>query len=67
MSQHERCKTDGHDYRPACQPYFKQSGRITGLNLPAHDQSVSYIMLYCTRCGDTLEIVAADHREVTTK
>jgi len=35
--------------------YFKQ--------LPdgSYDQSIAYTMLYCLRCGETKEIVAADH------
>jgi len=27
----------------------------------SYDQSISYTMLYCPECGETKEIVAADH------
>ena len=35
--------------------YFKQ---LPGGN---YDQSMAYAMLYCPECGETKEVVAADH------
>ena len=59
-----KCKDTEHDYRLASErAYFKLSGKTTGLGLPDYDQSVSYSMLYCTKCGDTKEIISADHRK----
>jgi len=38
--------------------YYK---RPSGDNA-AMDQSISFKMLYCTRCGKGIEVVAQDHR-----
>jgi len=57
-----------HDYRPVGKSYFKRDGNTTpGLGLPSHDQAVSYVTLFCPKCGDSKEIIAADHRPLTTE
>ena len=52
-----------HEYRITRKPYYKLSGKKTGLGLPAYDQSTEYTMLYCINCTDTREIVSADHHK----
>lgn len=50
MSEHE------HDYRQMTgSGYYK----IDGNGRP--DQSISYAMLYCVKCGETKEVVNAIH------
>lgn len=63
-----KCDDRGHDYVPANKsPYYKRSedGESTGLGLPKHDQSIAYLTLFCTKCGNTREIVACNHRRST--
>ena len=58
-----RC--DKHTYQqPPGGGYYKRDkdGGINSLGLPKIDQSVSYIMLYCPKCGNTKEVMVADHR-----
>jgi hypothetical protein len=43
--------------------YFKETGRRGFANLPVMDQTVSYAMLYCTKCGTTKEVVQCDYRK----
>lgn len=31
-----------------------------------YDQSLAYTMLFCTECGETKEVVAADHTHFTS-
>jgi len=58
-----KCYETNHDYRPTSAPYFKRDGKTTAINIPSYDQSIEFQMLYCTKCGDTKEIIAADHRQ----
>lgn len=43
--------------------YFKRREDDIG----SYDQSVAYTMLYCTGCGETKEVVAADHVKLDPK
>lgn len=62
MRQTTKCRDADHDYRPASTPYLKRSGEKTGGGTPKDDELVSFLMIYCANCGDTKEIIAADHR-----
>jgi hypothetical protein len=63
MAEQDCCK-DGHDFEIAKRDYFKTNGRPHPLG-QCYDQNVSYSMLYCCRCGETKEIVSADHKKPT--
>jgi hypothetical protein len=39
----------------------KRRGYFKRLPSGRYDQSIAYTMLYCTECGKTKEVVAADH------
>jgi len=51
-----------HDFRPLAGPYFKEGTGNARTPLPTYDQAVAYQMLYCSKCGDTREIIARDTR-----
>jgi hypothetical protein len=54
-----------HDYRPLGGGYYKRDGdKMTDIGLPKMDQSKSYRMLYCSKCGETKEVLAADHMKI---
>ena len=57
MSEHK------HSYMPLKKGYYKLSGSITGIGLPGYNQSVAYATLYCPECGETKEVISADHRK----
>lgn len=46
-----------HNYQIAKRDYYKPTGEIGVLGIPTYKQDVSYSMLYCTKCGETKEIV----------
>lgn len=50
MIHHPACMRDGHKFEVLKSNYFK---KINGV----YDQSQSYTLLYCIKCGDTKEIV----------
>ena len=52
-----------HEYAPLDRSYYKQDGGTTGLGLPKTDQSITYMMLFCHKCGDTIEVISKDHRK----
>jgi len=56
-----KCK---HEFRSTTKKsYYKLNGKQTGIGLPAYDQSIEYVMLYCIYCTDKKEVVSADHRQ----
>ena len=59
-----RQRTCVHSYRPLKENYYKRkaTGESTGLGTPAVDHSLAYTMLYCSKCGLTMEVVSGDHR-----
>ena len=61
----DECKQNGHTYTVARAGYYKTNGRRNEFGA-TYDQSVEYSTLYCTKCGDTKEIVSSDHRKATT-
>jgi hypothetical protein len=50
---------DGHHFVVAESGYFKlkKPPETTGLGTPAHDQSKTYYLLYCQKCGATKEVM----------
>jgi hypothetical protein len=42
----------------------RRRGYFKGLPNGGYDQSIAYTMLYCVQCGETKEVVAADHTHV---
>lgn len=58
--QEQECGKRDHSFTVMRADYFKESGRSNALG-PIYDQSASYSMLYCTKCGDTKEVVSGDH------
>ena len=57
------CDTTDHNYFPLSRDYYKENGRTTGLSQPAMDQIIAYTMLCCSKCGETKEVISADHRK----
>jgi hypothetical protein len=57
------CRENEHNFEIAKRNYYKYTGQVGGLGLPTTDQSVAFSMLFCTKCGDTKEIIASDHRK----
>ena len=59
------CNTTDHQYFPIKNNYYKRdsSSVNTAIGLPKMDQSISYTMLCCRRCGVTKEVISADHRK----
>lgn len=57
------CKGQGHDYQMVTMPFHKraQATSISTIDSTT-DSSIAYATLYCKRCGETLEIIAADYR-----
>ena len=49
-----------HGYAPMERSYYKTDGNTIA---PKADQSIAYIMLFCHKCGDTIEVIAKDHRK----
>lgn len=47
-----------HYFVPLDKPYEKMSDYVEGSGVPA---AKSYVMVYCTRCTDTKELVCADY------
>lgn len=57
------CNDNEHNYQPVSESnYYKRVSDSGAFGLPKHDQSVSYKMLMCTKCGHTKEVIAQDHR-----
>lgn len=54
-----------HTFRPIHSPYYKRDGGTIVMlgGAASHDQSVSYVTLYCPGCGETKEVIAKDHRK----
>lgn len=57
------CKDGDHVYQIASKDYFKSVGSHNSIG-PVMDQSVCYCTLFCSKCGDTKEIVSRDYRKV---
>jgi len=58
------CQESNHNFQPVkgSQGYFKQAiDKMAGVF--TFDQRVSYSMLYCTKCGETKEIISEDNRK----
>ena len=56
LSKTDHCDQFGHNLMPVAQGYSKyEKSRLTSSGL-APVQGKSYIMLVCTKCGQTLEI-----------
>ena len=63
MSTPDCCK-DGHDFQVAKANYYKlDSGTGNGFFGNIYNQSVVYSTLYCKKCGETKEVISADHRK----
>ena len=59
-----KCYDTNHDYRPATEvQYFKLDGETNDYGSLSRDESVAFRILYCAKCGDTKEIIAADYRQ----
>ena len=59
------CNKDEHNYVPVDgSAYYKKDGSTFAMlgGLPRFNQSVSYKMIVCSKCGDSKEIIAQDHR-----
>jgi len=48
-----------HNFQIARNGYFKSTGEIGTLGLPTYKQDIVYCMLYCTKCGETKEIITS--------
>ena len=58
------CRKDNHNYVPVSgSSYFKRTGDMTTLGLPKMNQSISYKIVVCSKCGESKEVIAADYRE----
>jgi len=57
------CVEGHHRFIPISSPYYKVTGekRRFGLGMKK-DRSVTYLMLLCESCGETLEITLKDKR-----
>jgi hypothetical protein len=58
------CQRHGHRYEPVSAPYHKVTGerrRFPPFGMK-RDRTVRYLMLMCTQCGDTKEIIHRDRR-----
>lgn len=49
-----------HEFVQAGRPYYKENG---GVNMfgKTYDHSIEYQTLFCKNCGETKEIVCANH------
>ena len=56
-------KTCEHNYASMDRSYYKETGSTTDTGLPKYDHSISYKMLFCSKCGDTMEVISKDHRQ----
>ena len=60
MGENVTCAAGGaHDYKVAEQCYSKEldTGNMTSTRTVEFDSTVSYTMLYCSKCGGTKEII----------
>lgn len=47
-----------HNYQIAKENYYKPTGEKGALGIMTYKQDISYSMLFCTKCGETKEIVS---------
>lgn len=63
---HPACVAKGHALEPVSDPYYKVTGELRIRRLPflgiKKDKSVKYLMLCCSQCGITKEIIHLDRR-----
>ena len=59
----ENCKENGHTFKPISGTYYKLTGERNYIG-PTYDHSVGYRKLFCSKCGETKEVVATNHKEV---
>jgi len=57
------CPSTQHNYFPIKENYYKTDGKTNELGLTVYDQTVAFSMLCCSKCGQTMEVVSADHRK----
>ena len=62
IEKYTACQRHGHHYRLASNPYRKVTGEKRRLFGMKKDKSTVYVMLYCTQCAKTKEIIQIDHR-----
>jgi len=55
-----------HKYEVLRSGYFKLTGEDNAFG-PTYDQSVAYASLFCVRCADLKEVIAADYRQQPTE
>lgn len=58
---HPTCDPTGHDFFPVRRDYYKRDGGSNCFGA-TYDQSVTYTMLACRRCGETREVCSGDQR-----
>ena len=56
------CDTTDHNYFSLKENYYKLISNTTVL-YPTYNQNVAYTMLCCSKCGETKEVISADHRK----
>lgn len=58
MGETTPCDDLGHDFHPLDEGYFKPKDppEKTSLGTVGYDQTVTFYLLYCKRCGTTKEV-----------
>jgi hypothetical protein len=60
----KKCAPNAHDYVEFSRGgYYKLSGKTNEWGMTTYDQSISYQKLYCRCCGNTIEVIARNHRQ----
>ena len=59
----DACLRDGHAFELIDgRKYFKRRDGVPDTAvLGPYNQNVSYVMLFCTKCGETKEVIANEH------
>ena len=52
-------QTCEHNYQIAKSDYYKQTGKIGVLGVMTYNIDITYSMLFCTKCGETKEIITS--------